>query len=253
MSSLPVMGKTQRSGLGLLLQASALLLAMPSGVKPQGEFCHSWIDSAQLWHEGFQCPGGYDKSTDVYCCGTCSFRYCCATLKTRMDQGLCPEDVPWHSKEAMLPAPEGSIYLPLVIVGSTFVTFILLGILAGIACYWCRRPQRRDELYTAPQNPEPTVPTSNPISGRNASQGSPLHIKPDADPVPPFSTQEYSQCTIVTIPPSVTRRLPWPLFGLPCITSLIPSTTVFLPPAPQLAGKASYRPASGLNPPGTLI
>nr|XP_012605464.1 protein shisa-3-like [Microcebus murinus] len=248
MSRLLVMGKTQWSGLGLLLWASVLLLAMPRGVRPQGEFCHSWIDSAQLWHADFQCPEEYDKPTAIFCCGTCSLRYCCATLEARLDQGLCPEDVPLDSNEVMLPPPEGSVYLPLVIVGSTFVTFILLGVLAGVACFRCLRPQRRDEL----ENAEPTVSSCNPTPRRNASQGPLLHSKPDVSPVLPFTTQEYPRSTILTIPTPVTRPLRCPLFGPPHIPPLYPSTTILPLPHP-LAGKISYGPSSGPYPSGTLV
>ncbi|XP_062039078.1 protein shisa-1-like [Lepus europaeus] len=241
----------QWSGLGLFLRASALLLAMPRGARSQGEFCHHWMDSARLWHGGFQCPEGYDKPTATFCCGTCSLRYCCATPEARLDQGQCPEDAPWDSTEAVLPPPEGSIYLPLVIVGGTFVTFILLGILAGIACFRCLRSQRREELCTAPQSPEPTVQSSIPNSRINASEGPLLHSKPDVSPILPFTTHEYPESTILTIPTSVTRPLHWPLLGPSQIPPLTPSTAIVVAPAPLLAGAISYGPASAAHPLGT--
>jgi hypothetical protein len=43
-----VIGKSPWSGWGLLLSASALLLAISTDAKPQGEFGHPWMDSAQL-------------------------------------------------------------------------------------------------------------------------------------------------------------------------------------------------------------
>ncbi|KAM4799066.1 protein shisa-1-like isoform 1-T1 [Urocitellus parryii] len=245
------MGRPQWSGMGLLLGASVLLLAMLRSAKSQGEFCHHWMDSTGLLHGGFLCPEGYDKPTATFCCGTCSLRYCCATLTARLDQGQCPEDITWDPKEAILPPPEGSIYLPLVIVSGTFVTFILLGILAGVACFRCLRSQRRDELCTAPQNPEVTVLSSTPTHRRNVS-GSPLLCpKPDAGPALPFTTQEYPESTIRTIPKAVTRPFHWPLLESSQIPSLTTSTAIVLSPSPLLSGTISYGPASGPHPTGT--
>ncbi|XP_004595315.2 protein shisa-1-like [Ochotona princeps] len=249
----PVMGPPQWSGLGLLLCASTLLLALPKSARSQGEFCHHWMDSAQVLHGGFQCPEGYDTPTATLCCGTCFLRYCCAAPEGRLDQAQCPETVPWDSEEAVLAPPEGSIYLPWVIVGGTFFMFIILGILAGIACFRCFWSWKRKKVCTVPQSVEPAMQISSPNSRINDSEGQLLHSKPSepsVNSVLHFTAQEYPN-TILTIPTSVGRPLHWPVPGPPQISSLTPSTAIVLAPAPLSTGTISYGPTSALHPPGT--
>ncbi|XP_064934127.1 protein shisa-1-like [Columba livia] len=120
------------------LCALVLLLAVPGSAGQAGEFCHGWAGSPQRWHRGFQCPERYDSPEATLCCGTCSLRYCCSSREARLDQGRCPGDNEQPSPRPATPVP---VYLPFLLVGSVFVTFVVGGACVGICCCKCLKSQ----------------------------------------------------------------------------------------------------------------
>lgn len=54
-----------------------------------GEYCHGWVDGQGGYHDGFQCPEGFDTAAATICCGSCALRYCCAAAEARLEQGGC--------------------------------------------------------------------------------------------------------------------------------------------------------------------
>uniref|UniRef100_A0A8C4R2X5 Shisa N-terminal domain-containing protein n=1 Tax=Eptatretus burgeri TaxID=7764 RepID=A0A8C4R2X5_EPTBU len=48
--------------------------------------CDGYYDVAGLWDGPFTC----NSSQYIYCCGTCSSRYCCQCRLLRLDQANCP-------------------------------------------------------------------------------------------------------------------------------------------------------------------
>ncbi|XP_071600370.1 protein shisa-3 homolog isoform X1 [Heliangelus exortis] len=78
----------------LLLRCLLLgLLGGGGGGQPGGgEFCHGWVDGQGGYHEGFQCPEGFDTAAATICCGSCALRYCCAAAEARLEQGGCTND-----------------------------------------------------------------------------------------------------------------------------------------------------------------
>ncbi|XP_023646929.1 protein shisa-3 homolog [Paramormyrops kingsleyae] len=104
----------------------------------QGEYCHGWLDGNGNYHEGFQCPEGFDARDAAVCCGSCSLRYCCAAAHARLDQGGCTNDRRLESPE-LVAQP---IYMPFLVVGSMFVAFVVLGSLVAVYCCTCLRPKR---------------------------------------------------------------------------------------------------------------
>ncbi|KAM9026177.1 protein shisa-3 homolog isoform 2-T2 [Guaruba guarouba] len=78
----------------LLLRCLLLgLLGGGGGGQPGGgEYCHGWVDAQGGYHEGFQCPEGFDTAAATICCGSCALRYCCAAAEARLEQGGCTND-----------------------------------------------------------------------------------------------------------------------------------------------------------------
>ncbi|KAM5146504.1 protein shisa-1-like [Mantella aurantiaca] len=123
--------------------ALGLLLASCAG-QEFGEYCHGWTDNYGGWHPGFQCPERYDPPEATYCCGSCNLRYCCTASESRLDQGACPGEEQHGAHGDGDPAvllPAAPIYLPFLLVGSIFVTFVVVGSLVGVCCCRCLKPE----------------------------------------------------------------------------------------------------------------
>lgn len=88
------MAGRRRALLRLLLRCLLLgLLGGGGGGQPGGgEYCHGWVDGQGGYHEGFQCPEGFDTAAATICCGSCALRYCCAAAEARLEQGGCTND-----------------------------------------------------------------------------------------------------------------------------------------------------------------
>lgn len=46
------------------------------------EYCTGYVDDNGQWRKGFYCPkkedgGSFEKSKDIYCCGSHTLKYCC--------------------------------------------------------------------------------------------------------------------------------------------------------------------------------
>ncbi|XP_032541607.1 protein shisa-3 homolog [Chiroxiphia lanceolata] len=103
-----------------------------------GEYCHGWVDGQGGYHEGFQCPEGFDTAAATICCGSCALRYCCAAAEARLEQGGCTND-----REPPDPGVTAQpIYVPFLIVGSIFIAFIIVGSLVAVYCCTCLRPKQ---------------------------------------------------------------------------------------------------------------
>ncbi|KAJ8254862.1 hypothetical protein GJAV_G00198160 [Gymnothorax javanicus] len=135
-----------------------------TGVESTGEYCHGWTD-ADNWHKGFQCPERYDGEDAKYCCGTCTLRYCCTATEARLDQTSCNNDNVLemeNNKKADKTPPQVPMYLPFVIVASTFVSFVIVGSVVAACCCRCLRPK-----------PGESRCDSTPIQGHLLESGSP--------------------------------------------------------------------------------
>lgn len=92
------MARRRRRDLLLPLLLRCLLLGLLRGGAGQpggggtGEYCHGWVDGQGGYHEGFQCPEGFDTAAATICCGSCALRYCCAAAEARLEQGGCTND-----------------------------------------------------------------------------------------------------------------------------------------------------------------
>ncbi|XP_066505757.1 protein shisa-3 homolog [Hoplias malabaricus] len=104
----------------------------------RGEFCHGWLDSSGVYHEGFQCPEQMDTAAARVCCGTCALRYCCAAAGARLDQGACTNDREVENS-GYTAQP---IYMPFLMVGSIFVAFVVVASLVAVYCCTCLRPKQ---------------------------------------------------------------------------------------------------------------
>ncbi|KAJ3588080.1 hypothetical protein NHX12_011674 [Muraenolepis orangiensis] len=104
----------------------------------QGEYCHGWLDGYGSYQEGFPCPEDFDTKDATVCCGSCALRYCCAAADARLDQGTCTND-----REAEHTELEAQpIYVPFLMVGSIFVSFVVVGSLVAVYCCTCLRPKQ---------------------------------------------------------------------------------------------------------------
>ncbi|KAM9377500.1 protein shisa-3 homolog [Pholidichthys leucotaenia] len=140
----------------------------------QGEYCHGWLDINGNYHDGFQCPEGFDTMDATVCCGSCALRYCCAAADARLDQGSCTNDREVENTEfAAQP-----IYVPFLMVGSIFVAFVVVGLLVAVYCCTCLRPKQptqqpiRFSLRSCQGETIPMILTTAPPSLRAPSRQS---------------------------------------------------------------------------------
>ncbi|XP_044124916.1 protein shisa-1-like [Bufo gargarizans] len=134
-----------------------LLLHVSSSRAQFGEYCHGWTDNYGSWHSGFQCPERYDHVEATYCCGSCNLRYCCTASEARLDQGQCPseeqEDILRDGAPAVEMPDAVPTYLPFLLVGTVFVSFVIVGALVGVCCCRCLRPEEETQMNgPAPQS-----------------------------------------------------------------------------------------------------
>uniref|UniRef100_U3ILF2 Shisa family member 3 n=1 Tax=Anas platyrhynchos platyrhynchos TaxID=8840 RepID=U3ILF2_ANAPP len=132
----------RRRRLLVLLPLRCLLLGLlgggGGGQPGGGEYCHGWVDGQGGYHEGFQCPEGFDTAAATICCGSCALRYCCAAAEARLEQGGCTND-----RQTPDPGVTAQpIYVPFLIVGSIFIAFIIVGSLVAVYCCTCLRPKQ---------------------------------------------------------------------------------------------------------------
>ncbi|KAM9324052.1 protein shisa-1-like [Gastrophryne carolinensis] len=156
-----------------------LLLALLGSCEGQfGEYCHGRSDNDGRWHPGFQCPERYDPPEATYCCGSCSLRYCCSAIEARLDQGLCPssgaEEAPGDGGAAVELPPAVPTYVPFLLVGSMFVTFVIVGSLVGVCCCRCLKPDEETPIGATAQqsrllDTEASTDTSRHSSSSTAS------------------------------------------------------------------------------------
>ncbi|KAG8544281.1 hypothetical protein GDO81_022792 [Engystomops pustulosus] len=165
-----------------------LFLHVSSSWAQFGEYCHGWTDNYGSWHPGFQCPERYDHVEATYCCGSCNLRYCCTASEARLDQGLCPSEDQEEMLRDGVPAvevpPAVPTYLPFLLVGSIFVSFVIVGALVGVCCCRCLRPEEETQISgPAPQSrlldAEPSTDNSrhSSSSSNSAPRGS-LNARP---------------------------------------------------------------------------
>ncbi|XP_075423319.1 protein shisa-3 homolog isoform X1 [Ascaphus truei] len=123
----------------------------------QGEYCHGWVDAAGNYQAGFQCPEDFDTLDAIICCGSCTLRYCCAASDARVDQGSCTNDRELQNT-GVTAQP---VYVPFLIVASTFIAFIIVGSLVAVYCCTCLRPKQTSQQpmrFTLRSYPTETLP-----------------------------------------------------------------------------------------------
>uniref|UniRef100_A0A674K257 Shisa N-terminal domain-containing protein n=1 Tax=Terrapene triunguis TaxID=2587831 RepID=A0A674K257_9SAUR len=225
-----------------------LLLTLGGTSGQDGEYCHGWADSSQLWHRGFRCPEHYDSPEATLCCGTCNLRYCCSTREVRLDQGLCPSD---HHQTS--PKDLGSavhlgmpMYLPFLLVGSIFVAFIVIGAFVGICCCRCLKSQDEEQQHgPAPIQSRLLEAAAPPWFSSSATRCS-LGSHPQTNNIclsmaPPFPIIGSSQGAQFLPPTSTNGSLLQPActtYGIPTDHTIITTPASFLNRA--VYGQTSY-------------
>ncbi|KAL4630814.1 protein shisa-1-like [Arapaima gigas] len=171
----------------LLLWAAVAPQPPVAAAAAQGEYCHGWADAYNDWHQGFQCPEGFDRTESRYCCGSCTLRYCCTEPEARLDQSACDSD---DGNPGEIP-PQVPVYLPFLIVAGAFVTFVLVGSAVAWLCCHCLKPKLIDHqstsapvqqsflLESGSSSPDSVNPSRNSTSssaGRSMPTGRPHNI-----------------------------------------------------------------------------
>ncbi|MEE6508863.1 hypothetical protein FKM82_023312 [Ascaphus truei] len=155
------------------LLLTLLLLGPCAG--QHGEYCHGWADTHGAWHPGFPCPERYDPPEATLCCGACGLRYCCPASEARLDQGMCPSEGQLEEPNMEHP-PSVPTYFPFLLVGSLFVTFVLIGSLVGFCCCKCLKPEEEVQASGPVQNrlldTEPSTDTRTPSRHSSSSSSS---------------------------------------------------------------------------------
>uniref|UniRef100_A0A8C4UAJ0 Shisa family member 3 n=1 Tax=Falco tinnunculus TaxID=100819 RepID=A0A8C4UAJ0_FALTI len=241
------MAGRRRALLLLLLRCLLLgLLGGGGGGQPGGgEYCHGWVDGQGGYHEGFQCPEGFDTAAATICCGSCALRYCCAAAEARLEQGGCTND-----REPPDPGVTAQpIYVPFLIVGSIFIAFIIVGSLVAVYCCTCLRPKqpsqpirfslRSYQTETLPMilastsfrtpSRQSSTATSSSSTGGSVRRFSFPRAEPGclvAPPPPPYTSGCFQTAHAVHLTQPSGFLVSPPYFGYP------------LQPEPALAGKS---------------
>ncbi|XP_069468638.1 protein shisa-1-like [Ambystoma mexicanum] len=173
------------------MEGALLLLVLLAARGACGEYCHPWADGGPQGERrgGFQCPERYDSPEASFCCGTCGLRYCCSAPEARLDQALCSNDYQEGAPED--PEEMGStyppavpMYLPFLLVGSVFVTFIVVGSLVGICCCKCIKMDEEGLQSAAPPIQSRLLeadPPSDRTPSRHSSSSSSSVLRPSLD------------------------------------------------------------------------
>ncbi|XP_064005488.1 protein shisa-3 homolog [Pogoniulus pusillus] len=242
-------GRRRRALLLLLLRCLLLGLLRGGAGQPggggTGEYCHGWVDGQGGYHEGFQCPEGFDTAAATICCGSCALRYCCAAAEARLEQGGCTND-----RQPPDPGVTAQpIYVPFLIVGSIFIAFIIVGSLVAVYCCTCLRPKqpsqpirfslRSYQTETLPMilasssfrtpSRQSSTATSSSSTGGSVRRFSFPRAEPGclvASPPPPYTSGCFQAAHAVQLPQPSGFLVSPPYFGYP------------LQPEPALAGKS---------------
>ncbi|XP_025893275.1 protein shisa-3 homolog [Nothoprocta perdicaria] len=216
------------------------------GQRGGGEYCHGWLDGQGGYHEGFQCPEGFDAASATICCGSCALRYCCGAAEARLEQGGCTN----HRQPVDTGAAAQPVYVPFLIVGSIFIAFIIVGSLVAVYCCTCLRPKQPSQpmrfslrsyqtetlpmilastSFRSPSRQSSTATSSSSAGGsvRRLSAGRPEPGSLAASPPPPYSSGCFPAPHPAGFPASP------PFLGYP------------LQPEPALAGKSCSEVAQG--------
>ncbi|XP_053129305.1 uncharacterized protein LOC128335309 isoform X2 [Hemicordylus capensis] len=110
-----------------------------------GELCRGWTGGAP--NGAFQCPGLLDGADAKFCCGTCSFSYCCSSSEVRLDQTRCPRA---EQLKAATGGPEPAPRPPSQGSPNEVILVFFLSIPAALLCIcgvrtvcYCLRESRR--------------------------------------------------------------------------------------------------------------
>ncbi|KAG8448128.1 hypothetical protein GDO86_015285 [Hymenochirus boettgeri] len=180
-----------------VLMLLALFSLLGSCCGQHGEYCHGWTDTYGIWRPGFHCPERYDPSDATFCCGSCGLKYCCSAVESRLDQALCPSegslDVLGDGGPSIELPPTVPTYFPFLLVGSMFVSFIVLGSLVGLCCCKCVKPN--DE--TQPSGP---LPIQSRLLDTELSTETSRHSSSSSNSVsrPPIGTRPPNLCSLGT-------------------------------------------------------
>ncbi|CAH2292033.1 shisa-6 homolog [Pelobates cultripes] len=116
--------------------------------------CMGYYDVSGQWDKEFDC----NHTVHSYCCGTCSFRYCCDTKSKRLDQVSCKKPIwPETASTSVIDVVEVDAYDPLndktnttVYITCGVIAFIFIaGVFGKVAYDKARRPPREMNIHRA--------------------------------------------------------------------------------------------------------
>ncbi|KAM8947378.1 protein shisa-6 isoform 2-T2 [Pelodytes ibericus] len=118
------------------------------------EKCMGYFDVSGQWDKEFDC----NHTVHSYCCGTCSFRYCCDTRSKRLDQVSCKKPL-WTetTSTSVIDVVEVDAYDPLndktnttVYITCGVIAFVfIVGVFGKVAYDKARRPPREMNIHRA--------------------------------------------------------------------------------------------------------
>ncbi|XP_077386292.1 protein shisa-5-like [Festucalex cinctus] len=184
------------------------------------EDCSSYWDDSGVRRDGHECG-------NMFCCGTCGKKYCCAEKTRQLTQELC-DDWPRFEKHSRPVILLGSILgavIPIIFCVGLITCFVAPCCLLYKKCR--KRNSRQRQNVTSTFVAAPHQPASPP-------QHQPSHPGYQPVPVPPH----YGGPTVPTAP----AGLPGYMGGAP------PVYTPGLPPRPDQHSQPPYNPAYGFNP-----
>uniref|UniRef100_A0A670YVP7 Shisa N-terminal domain-containing protein n=1 Tax=Pseudonaja textilis TaxID=8673 RepID=A0A670YVP7_PSETE len=134
------------------------------------ETCMGYYDVSGQWDKEFECNN--TQQDFRYCCGTCSFRFCCNKRSKKLNQDKCRNQDPRPSTDPMTPATKndgpGDIpngYDPnedntnaTVYISCGAIAFVVIaGIFAKVAYDKARQPPQEMNIHRNPLSHRNTV------------------------------------------------------------------------------------------------
>ncbi|XP_043924076.1 protein shisa-6 [Protopterus annectens] len=130
--------------------------AVVKAIKPQKTFkydtCQGYYDVSGQWDSEFEC----NTTTHIYCCGSCSLRFCCPKKDERLDQKTCKIQSSPTTHTFTVPTttdpydPDKDKTNTTVYITAGVIAFILIaGVFAKVAYDKARRPPQEMTVHRA--------------------------------------------------------------------------------------------------------
>ncbi|XP_070579027.1 protein shisa-3-like [Ptychodera flava] len=153
---------TKRTPKMMVLISLSLVVLSIGGC--QAERCTGYYGPGGTFWNGFDCPGFWDSWYERYCCGSCTYKFCC-DHENSFDQDDC-EYSDYGSESSYYYDDESETnhgWLIILYIVSGLVVFILsLLVMACVCCHYISAKSRSATTVIQTRQADPHVPMPSP-------------------------------------------------------------------------------------------